>query len=244
MRGVNDDEVADMAALTFDHPYDVRFLEYMPIGQVTPWQWKAQYVSNDEVLGRPARPLRTDPHRDRRNQHVARVPDPRREGPGRRHQPDLAQVLRRLQPPPPDRQRRARPLPVRQLRVRPQDAPARGRVRRRTHRRTSRPPSPTSPSSPTSRAASSAAARCGSWRRSEDEAMPGEDQVIVGDFSWHSSRTPNSRCRVAIRDGQGGVPKVYIDAIHADTGHVMKVTYFRKHELPEIIAALRKPTRF
>lgn len=50
MRGVNDDELADMAALTLDHPYDVRFLEYMPIGQVTPWQWKAQYVSNDEVL--------------------------------------------------------------------------------------------------------------------------------------------------------------------------------------------------
>ena len=50
MRGVNDDELTDMAALTLDHPYDVRFLEYMPIGQVTPWQWKAQYVSNDEVL--------------------------------------------------------------------------------------------------------------------------------------------------------------------------------------------------
>jgi cyclic pyranopterin phosphate synthase len=50
MRGINDDEVAEMAALTFDHAYDVRFLEYMPIGQVTPWQWKAQYVSNEEVL--------------------------------------------------------------------------------------------------------------------------------------------------------------------------------------------------
>ncbi len=50
MRGVNDDEIADLAALTFDHAYEVRFLEYMPIGQVTPWQWKAQYVSNEEVL--------------------------------------------------------------------------------------------------------------------------------------------------------------------------------------------------
>ena len=50
MRGVNDDELTDMAALTLDHAYDVRFLEYMPIGQVTPWQWKAQYVSNEEVL--------------------------------------------------------------------------------------------------------------------------------------------------------------------------------------------------
>ena len=50
MRGVNDDEIGNMAALTFDHPYEVRFLEYMPIGQVTPWEWKAQYVSNTEVL--------------------------------------------------------------------------------------------------------------------------------------------------------------------------------------------------
>jgi cyclic pyranopterin phosphate synthase len=50
MRGVNDDEVCDMAALSLEHPYEIRFLEYMPIGQVTPWQWKAQYVSNDEVL--------------------------------------------------------------------------------------------------------------------------------------------------------------------------------------------------
>ena len=52
MRGVNDDEVCDLAALAFDHPYEIRFLEYMPIGEVTPWQWKAQYVSNDEVLDR------------------------------------------------------------------------------------------------------------------------------------------------------------------------------------------------
>lgn len=52
MRGINDDEVADMAGLSLDYPYEVRFLEYMPIGQVTPWQWRAQYVSNDEVLER------------------------------------------------------------------------------------------------------------------------------------------------------------------------------------------------
>lgn len=50
MRGVNDDEICDMAALSLDRPYEVRFLEYMPIGQVTPHQWRAQYVSNNEVL--------------------------------------------------------------------------------------------------------------------------------------------------------------------------------------------------
>lgn len=50
MRGVNDDEVCDLAALTVDAPYEVRFLEYMPIGQVTPHAWRAQYVSNETML--------------------------------------------------------------------------------------------------------------------------------------------------------------------------------------------------
>lgn len=38
MRGINDDEVADFAALTRDHPWHVRFIELMPVGnsQVSP----------------------------------------------------------------------------------------------------------------------------------------------------------------------------------------------------------------
>lgn len=51
MRGFNDDEIADFAALTFQRDIHVRFLEYMPIGQVTPPEWRAKYVSNEEVLG-------------------------------------------------------------------------------------------------------------------------------------------------------------------------------------------------
>jgi len=50
MRGLNEDEVRSMAALTIDHPYEVRFLEYMPIGMVSPIQWRHRYVSNEEVL--------------------------------------------------------------------------------------------------------------------------------------------------------------------------------------------------
>jgi cyclic pyranopterin phosphate synthase len=52
MKGVNDDEIADFAALTFEHPYHVRFLEYMPIGQVTPFEWRAKYFSNEAVVER------------------------------------------------------------------------------------------------------------------------------------------------------------------------------------------------
>lgn len=52
MRGVNDDEVLDFARLTIDRPLSVRFLEYMPIGMVTPPEWRARYFGNDEVLER------------------------------------------------------------------------------------------------------------------------------------------------------------------------------------------------
>ena len=52
MRGVNDDEVCQLAELAVHRPLHVRFLEYMPIGEVTPWDWKAQYVPNAEVLER------------------------------------------------------------------------------------------------------------------------------------------------------------------------------------------------
>ena len=52
MRGINDDEILDFAALTMSKNYHVRFLEYMPIGQVTPYEWKAKYIGNDEVIAR------------------------------------------------------------------------------------------------------------------------------------------------------------------------------------------------
>jgi cyclic pyranopterin phosphate synthase len=34
VRGYNDDDVADLAALTLDHPWQVRFIEMMPFGEV------------------------------------------------------------------------------------------------------------------------------------------------------------------------------------------------------------------
>jgi cyclic pyranopterin phosphate synthase len=52
MKGVNDDEIEDFGRLTVDRPLSVRFLEYMPIGMVSPPQWKARYVSNEAVVER------------------------------------------------------------------------------------------------------------------------------------------------------------------------------------------------
>ena len=38
MRGVNDDELEAFARLSFDKPYIIRFIEFMPIGPVNCWQ--------------------------------------------------------------------------------------------------------------------------------------------------------------------------------------------------------------
>ena len=48
MRGVNDDEVADFAALTMDKPYRVRFIEYMPT--LRDDKWKQRTMAGEEVL--------------------------------------------------------------------------------------------------------------------------------------------------------------------------------------------------
>jgi GTP 3',8-cyclase len=51
MRGVNDDEIADFAALTRDHPWHVRFIELMPVGELRELTWE-HVVPSAEVLER------------------------------------------------------------------------------------------------------------------------------------------------------------------------------------------------
>lgn len=51
MRGVNDDEVADFAALTREYPWHVRFIELMPVGELRELTWD-HVVPSDEVLAR------------------------------------------------------------------------------------------------------------------------------------------------------------------------------------------------
>lgn len=51
MRGVNDDEIADFAALTRDHPWHVRFIELMPVGEMRELTWE-HVVPTPEVLER------------------------------------------------------------------------------------------------------------------------------------------------------------------------------------------------
>lgn len=51
MRGINDDEIADFAALTRDHPWHVRFIELMPVGELRDLTWD-HVVPSDEILRR------------------------------------------------------------------------------------------------------------------------------------------------------------------------------------------------
>jgi cyclic pyranopterin phosphate synthase len=49
MRGINDDEVADLARLTLDHCYHVRFIEFMPLNNSDDWVGR-HFVSAEEIL--------------------------------------------------------------------------------------------------------------------------------------------------------------------------------------------------
>ena len=52
MRGVNDEEILDFAALSIGKPYTVRFIEYMPTLQDA--GWNAQSMAGSEILARIA----------------------------------------------------------------------------------------------------------------------------------------------------------------------------------------------
>jgi GTP 3',8-cyclase len=56
MRGINDDEVADFAALTKRYPWHVRFIELMPVGELRELTWdhvvpSAEVLSKVQALG-------------------------------------------------------------------------------------------------------------------------------------------------------------------------------------------------
>ena len=53
MRGINDDEIADLARLTLENPWHVRFIELMPVGELRDLTYE-HIVPSDEVLGRIA----------------------------------------------------------------------------------------------------------------------------------------------------------------------------------------------
>jgi cyclic pyranopterin phosphate synthase len=53
VRGINEDEIKDFAALTLDRPLDVRFIEYMPLGKEEAWS-PDKVISTDEAAEKVA----------------------------------------------------------------------------------------------------------------------------------------------------------------------------------------------
>jgi cyclic pyranopterin phosphate synthase len=53
MRGINDDEIVDFARLTLEHAWHVRFIELMPVGEMSGLTWD-HVVPSDEVLDHAA----------------------------------------------------------------------------------------------------------------------------------------------------------------------------------------------
>jgi cyclic pyranopterin phosphate synthase len=53
MRGINDDEIEDFARLTLVHPWHVRFIELMPVGEMRELTWD-HVVPADEIVSRIA----------------------------------------------------------------------------------------------------------------------------------------------------------------------------------------------
>lgn len=60
IKGVNDDEILDFAVLTLNKPFQIRFIELMPMGQAGSG-YKGKYVSNDVIFERINKFYRLEP---------------------------------------------------------------------------------------------------------------------------------------------------------------------------------------
>lgn len=48
MRNINDDEFKEFGELALNHPFQVRFIEFMPVGEKSSWE-KKQFIKSDEI---------------------------------------------------------------------------------------------------------------------------------------------------------------------------------------------------
>jgi cyclic pyranopterin phosphate synthase len=51
VRGFNEEDVVDLAKLSYDHPWQIRYIEMMPFGELTQFQ-RDQVVTAQETMGR------------------------------------------------------------------------------------------------------------------------------------------------------------------------------------------------
>ena len=130
MRGFTEDEVLPFARFAREHPYEVRFIEFMPLDADHAWT-PDSVLTGDEIRAADPRGLPARARAARAPRHGPRLPLRRRPRAHRLHQPGLRAVLRRLQPHPPDRRGQAAHVPV----LAPRDRPARAAARRGDRRR-------------------------------------------------------------------------------------------------------------
>ena len=99
MRGVNDDEISDMAKLTLEYPMHVRFIELMPLnGDTDGTRFRSLFIPGREILDRATEERGPRTHRQGRPRGPRRrVPLRWRPWHLRRHYAGLRTLLRPLQ---------------------------------------------------------------------------------------------------------------------------------------------------
>jgi cyclic pyranopterin phosphate synthase len=127
VRGYNETDVIDLARLTLDHPWQVRFIEMMPFAGATELQ-QQQMVTAADMQTRIQAALGTlqtanDGQLDGKHASSACLELPEIRLPSR----SLSAVLRRLHPRPADCRRAAAPVPAARRRSRPAHTPAQRR---------------------------------------------------------------------------------------------------------------------
>ena len=133
MRDFTEDEVVRFAEFARRTPYQVRFIEFMPLDADRAWT-PDQVLTGEEIRAHDrARSIRSRsvPREPSATARVYRFADGR--GEIGFINPVSRAVLRRLQPPPPDRRGQAAHLPL----LAPRDRPARPAARRRRATRSS-----------------------------------------------------------------------------------------------------------
>lgn len=74
MRGVNDDEFLDFARMAIEQQFQVRFIEFMPVGDKSTWQ-KDQFIGSDEIKSIISRLGPLTPFQKRHGEGPARMYD-------------------------------------------------------------------------------------------------------------------------------------------------------------------------
>ncbi len=82
MKGINDDEIQDFARLAVEYPFQVRFIEFMPVGEATSWN-RSRFMKADEIRTRISELGELTPFQKPHGKGPARMYDLRTSGGGR-----------------------------------------------------------------------------------------------------------------------------------------------------------------